>query len=195
MDPRFVQPGTEPTALPTVSELPNNNTNSSLPASLTPGFGAAGVPGGYHGTSVPLQQRENLNARGAPMGLDGSNSYEDLHNHHGSRSPSESERSNFTSVSQRGVNPRWPGNQQPQNMPQPRGFPGYGPQGGRRGPPRNEMLLESNPDFQLPGMGPRARGPVNRVQGQGQQGRFSPAMGGPQGHVPRSAYDTPGGAV
>lgn len=63
--------------------------------------------------------------------------------------------------------------------------------GGRRpGPPpaaqRNDMLLASNPDFELPG----ARGPSrNRGGGGGPGGRFSP-NGGPaaSGMVPRDAY-------
>ena len=140
--------------------------------------------------------------------MDGNNSYEDLHGGPGSRSPSESERSNFTSVSQRGINPRWPG-----NAPQMPTGPGMGPggQGAMRGgpggygggqrrglPPRqqNEVLLESNPDFQLPGMGPRSRRPVGGSNGgQGSQGKFSPSMGQPQGLTGRSPYDQPGGAL
>ncbi|KAH8802860.1 SUR7/PalI family-domain-containing protein [Xylogone sp. PMI_703] len=89
----------------------------------------------------------------------------------GSRSPAESERSNFTSVSQRGINPRW------------NGQPGYAPPlPGNRRPPqhqqRNEMLLNSNPDFELPS----ARG--GRNAGPGRGGRPPP---GP-GMVPNSAY-------
>lgn len=136
------------------------------------------------------------------MGIDGANSYEDLRVGPGSRSPSESERSNFTSVSQRGINPRWPGDA-PQ-MPSmvlgaQRGGPGGygGPQQRRAAPQRNDILLQSNPDFQLPGMGPRQRGPVGRVNAQqgGRQGAFSPSMGQPPGIVGRSAYDQPGGAL
>jgi len=66
-----------------------------------------------------------------------------------SRSPAESERSNFTSISQRGVNPRW-------NPPPPSLMPGYtGQQVPRRPPPRDQSaaLLNSNPDFAIPGGG------------------------------------------
>lgn len=198
VDPRFVQPGTEgPTG---AAELPSNNESierSPVPNALVPGFRR-----GVGNNTIPEQTGggQNLRVRerggGGGMRLDGANSYEDLHQNAGSRSPSESERSNFTSVSQRGINPRWPGNA-PQMPPLGgqgaiRGGPGgYG--GGQRRPKRNEVLLESNPDFQLPGMGPRTRKPVGG-QNQG-QGRFSPSMGQPQGLTGRSPYDQPGGPL
>ncbi|KAH6705506.1 hypothetical protein VD0002_g6677 [Verticillium dahliae] len=82
------------------------------------------------------------------------------------RSPgAESDRSNFTSISQRSVNPRW-------NPPPP--MPGYGGQPmPRRAPqPRQQdVLLNNNPDFQLPG----ARG-ANTNRGPG------------AGMIPGSAY-------
>ena len=61
-----------------------------------------------------------------------------------------SEASNFTSISERGVNPQW----QPEN----RGP--YGPGGiPNRGPPQQQdFLLAGNPDFELPG-GRGGRGP------------------------------------
>lgn len=103
------------------------------------------------------------------LGLDGNRSYEDLQE--GARSPAESERSNFTSVSQRGVNPKW----NPQNGPG-----GFGQPMNRRppGPPQrnNDILLDTNPDFGLPQRGGRG-GPNGR----------SPVGGG--GMVPRSAYE------
>ncbi|KAK1782776.1 SUR7/PalI family-domain-containing protein [Copromyces sp. CBS 386.78] len=96
------------------------------------------------------------------------NSYDDVPNR--ARSPAESERSNFTSISQRGINPHWnPANAGP--MP-PAVAGGYG--GGSVTPRRpvnrpapgladgSDLLLNSNPDFQLPGRGgniPRAAGP------------------------------------
>jgi hypothetical protein len=104
--------------------------------------------------------------------LEGNNSYEDIHE--GARSPAESERSNFTSVSQRGVNPRW----------NPQTGPGaYGnPMPNRRLPPpanqRNEILLNSNPDFELPGARPGR---------MGSRGDLKTPI--PTGTVPRSAYD------
>ncbi|PNY25153.1 pH-response regulator protein palI/RIM9 [Tolypocladium capitatum] len=92
--------------------------------------------------------------------------YEDVHaTVGGSRSPAESERSNFTSISQRGVNPRW--NPNPPPMPQYQGVPPRRPvQQQQR---RQDMLLD-NPDFQLPS---------NRLHGT--------PRGGP-GMIPGSAY-------
>ncbi|TEA20161.1 pH-response regulator protein palI/prr-5 [Colletotrichum sidae] len=93
--------------------------------------------------------------------------YEDAHADAGARSPgAESDRSNFTSISQRGVNPRW-------NPPPP--MPGYG-QGlpPRRPPPqqrRQDVLLNNNPDFELPG---------SRLA--------PPSRGGGNGMIPSSAY-------
>lgn len=74
-------------------------------------------------------------------------SYEDIRNiPEGARSPAESERSNFTSISQRGINPRW---HPPRAMPGGYGSSAVPP---RRPVPRNdpnEVLLNSNPDFEL----------------------------------------------
>jgi len=102
--------------------------------------------------------------------VDAQRSYEDLHS--GSRSPAESERSTFTSVSQRGVNPRWNGG----------GGPAYGQQPMPRRPvnqpsQQRDMLLNANPDFTLPG----GRGPARGGRGGG------------GGMIPSSAY--PGGAL
>lgn len=86
-----------------------------------------------------------------------------------SRSPAESDRSNFTSISQRGVNPRW---NPPPPMPQQ-----YGGAPPRRPvqQQRQDMILD-NADFQLPG-----------------NSRTSPKRGagaaGP-GLIPGSAYPT-----
>lgn len=99
----------------------------------------------------------------------------------------ESEVSNFTSISQRGVNPDWDGRP-------PGGPPGMGGGGGggeygrgyaggeygyggvpRRGPPpvgsaqspQRDFGLSNNPDFEIPGAGPARR---NGQRGSG--GRF-----------------------
>lgn len=133
IDPRFVEP-TPPEDL-----------------SMVPTTGLA--PGYPHGTSPN-------NLRPAPLGgMDGNNSYEDIQS--GSRSPAESDRSNFTSVSQRGVNPRWNGAQG-----------GYGAMLPSRRPvasQRNDMLLNTNPDFELPSSrGGRGGGPGRGVRAPGQ---------------------------
>lgn len=113
-------------------------------------------------------------------------SYEDLP---GARSPAESETSNFTSVSQRGVNPNW--------------RPGFGGEFNSLAPRkplpqqtsmRRDVLLAGNPDFEIPGMGPpgrRARGGM-RGGGMAGGGRMAPASGiagmglGPEGPYPRA---------
>ncbi|KAI0487692.1 pali-domain-containing protein [Xylaria cf. heliscus] len=95
-------------------------------------------------------------------------SFDDPHLAPGARSPTISERSGFTSVSQRGINPRW----------NPQG-PGYGQQIPRRPVNRNDVnILNSNPDFQLSG---RRGGPANSARGG--------ARGG--GMIPGSAYPGP----
>lgn len=90
------------------------------------------APGAAHGMhDVPLAH---------------SGSYEDLP---GARSPTESDTSNFTSVSQRGVNPNWkPGG--------PGDTAGQFPPHGIRKPAqaqvqqKRDILLGNNPDFELP---------------------------------------------
>ncbi|KAG0650508.1 pH-response regulator 5 [Hyphodiscus hymeniophilus] len=130
------------------------------------------VPGPI-ATGYPAQGPSNNNLRVG--GLDGNNSYEDIQE--GARSPAESDRSNFTSVSQRGVNPRWNG-----------GPGGYGgppmPMPNRRSvnaPQRNDVLLNSNPDFQLAG----SRGGRGGSSGRGGRAQ-PPPMGASM--VPGSSY-------
>lgn len=127
------------------------------------------VPGPL-ATNYPTNSPSNGNLH--PGGLDGNNSYEDIQE--GARSPAESDRSNFTSVSQRGVNPRW--------NPGPGG---YGPPMPNRRPvgqpQRNDILLNSNPDFQLPG----GRGGRGGFPGRGGRGQAPP---GAASMVPGSAY-------
>lgn len=100
--------------------------------------------------------------------------YEDVHAnvHDGSRSPAESERSNFTSISQRGINPEWNPNQNHPPMPQQRGMPPRGPPAQQRAVQQRHDMILDNPDFQMPGA---ARG-----------GKPKHAIGG--GMVPGSAY-------
>ena len=126
------------------------------------------APGGY--------SNGNPNNNLQPLGLDGNNSYEDIQS--GSRSPAESERSNFTSVSQRGVNPRWNPAQGGYGPPMPNRRPVNAPQ-------QRDMVLNSNPDFEIPsGRGGR---------GGGGGGRGNRAPGQIPGMVPNSAY--PGGTA
>ncbi|CAK7226669.1 regulator of ime2 [Sporothrix bragantina] len=119
----------------------------------------------------------NNNSRGPPpLAVNSNNNlpYDDIPQ--GSRSPAESERSTFTSISQRGINPRW-------NPPPPNLMPGYGGQGQMvpRRPVRdtNETLLNSNPDFSLPSGSRRPGGPPGPNIGN---------AGGASGMIPGSAY-------
>lgn len=97
----------------------------------------AGSDVGTYYEDVDPRFTEPAPRQGEPIG------YEDQHNAPGSRSPAISERSAFTSVSQRGINPRWnPGPGQ-----------GYGQQIPQRRPvnrAENVNVLSANPDFQLP---------------------------------------------
>ncbi|KAK5636143.1 hypothetical protein RRF57_011855 [Xylaria bambusicola] len=84
---------------------------------------------------------------------------EDPHLAAGARSPTISERSGFTSVSQRGVNPRW-------NPPPGQGYGQQIPP--RRPVNRNEVnILNNNPDFQLPGRRGGSRSPARGAVGAG----------------------------
>jgi hypothetical protein len=82
-----------------------------------------------------------------PAHLHPNNSYEDIPP--GARSPAGSEGSAYASVSQRGVNPRWN-----QPMPPPPAPANYGNNLAPRRPVnRSDMVLDTNPDFQLPNRG------------------------------------------
>lgn len=94
-------------------------------------------------------------------------SYEDMP---GARSPVESEVSNFTSVSQRPMNPNW----QPGHGGE---FNSFGPGQVRQQQRRQDMLFSNNPDFELPGMGPpRSRGGFGGRGRGGYMGRQNTPM-------------------
>lgn len=138
-----------------VDSDPTTESSGVLPASLT--------PGGASHSNTQLQP---------------SNSYEDIQE--GSRSPAASEASNFTSVSQRGVNPHW-GPPAPDMNTYPR--KPVQPQ------QRRDVLLGNNPDFELPG-GNRGRG-----GGPGREGRMPgqiPGMGVGPGGMPAPGGRYPG---
>jgi hypothetical protein len=139
---------------------PGAATRSSPPAA-----DAGNAAGAYYEDIDPRFAATSDQAvqRGPPP-IQTTASYEDIPQ--GARSPAESERSNFTSISQRGVNPRW-------NPPPPSLMPGYTGQPPPRRPTRDDAVLTSNPDFAVP------RG----------RGANSPARGGAQpGMIPGSAY-------
>lgn len=89
------------------------------------------------------------------------------------RSPAASESSHFTSVSQRGVNPNW--------RPPP------GPtQRSPLGPSRNDVVLNANPDFTIPGAGPGrgGRGGYRGGRGVGLPTSVRPPNGMQRGPMP-----------
>ncbi|KAI8675133.1 hypothetical protein NCS57_00413400 [Fusarium keratoplasticum] len=129
---------------PSAAELPGRNTppvtqqamtggNSNYYEDVDPRF-ASNTPPGTSSNNLQPPPIEPI--------------YEDIHaNNPGARSPAESERSNFTSISQRGINPRWNPNPNPpppmpyQQVPQRRPV--------NQQQQRQDMILD-NPDFQLP---------------------------------------------
>ena len=94
----------------------------------------------------------------------------------GPRSPAASTSSHFTSVSQRGVNPRW--QQQPPQFIGGNSSANDGMYSRRNRPPRNDQmnLLDGNPDFELP---------VSRSGRRGQIQITSPIDAGGRYPVPR----------
>lgn len=108
-------------------------------------------------------------------------SYDELHP--GARSPVDSEVSNFTSVSQRPMNPNW----QPGHGGE---FNSLGPPPDRRQQQRQDVLFANNPDFELPGMiGPRGRG---GYRGRGGSGMGPTSYRGPMRPPPPSVLDNMG---
>ncbi|KAI9651988.1 MAG: regulator of ime2 [Alyxoria varia] len=134
VDPRFAQ--NEP--------LPNAKPNHTA-------FPSALVPGNTHPGQPPSPFSGQMSREESAGSI-----YSDAIGR--TRSPAHSDTSNFTSISQRGVNPDW--------APSQRGPPG----GGYGDPPPQrpqDSLLAGNPDFAVPGIGaPGAHG-RHRRQGSG----------------------------
>ena len=151
VDPRFAAPDE------------SSMVGAPIPTTLTPG---PQIPTVRHPT--PDRLNFGQDHEGPTLQRDGS--YENIE---GALSPAMSDTSNFTSVSQRGVNPNW------------RPPPGYGP-GSATGAPQqrrneqNDMILGQNPDFMLPGM----RGPSRGGRGRGGMPRPNPTGLTPPGRYP-----------
>lgn len=127
-------PGRNSPRMPSPLHIPQRP--GDMPATSGPAQPSTAAGGAYY-EDVDPRFAEPAVPRADP------NTYDELAQS-GARSPAISEHSTFTSVSQRGVNPRW--------KPGP-GAPGMpGQQIPRRPVNRNEVnILNSNPDFQLPG--------------------------------------------
>ncbi|KAF2723589.1 pali-domain-containing protein [Polychaeton citri CBS 116435] len=171
VDPRFAETAHNPSS--------PHDGGRSIPSALTPG------PGGFDRMQSPQPQEHHIptpDPQGHfPLVADGH------------RSPEGSEISHFTSVSQRGINPAWrPGGP----------APAYG--GGYAGASsasaaqrrREDVILNANPDFSLPGMGPVAtRGrPRGAYRGAGvvpgRVSTMSPSALGGAGLTPDGRYPT-----
>ncbi|KAG5926059.1 hypothetical protein E4U42_003693 [Claviceps africana] len=146
---------------------PEQSTSSNMP------YGRTGPRSDYYEDIDPKFEKmppQTGHAGPMPQTPPPEPAFEDVHAVvGGARSPAESERSNFTSISQRGINPRW----EPQPPMPNQGIPPRRPVPAKQ--QRQDVLLNNNPDFQLPGS--RGQAP----------GRGVPGM------IPGSAY--PNGAI
>lgn len=175
VDPRFA----EPSEVTLTQQAPS----SPLPTSLVPGYAQHQQQQQQaHAQPMPPPHQRHLHPDPHHLHpdsiphIDRTSSSSDIAD--GARSAATSEASNFTSISQRGINPNWRPQPPPASLAGPGGYgpAGYGPAPGRMGPRREDVLLEANPDFALPGgPGPRGRGgPVRGGFGRG-------VMPGPRG--------------
>ena len=181
---------------------PMAQTSGVLPSALLPGHNVDAAPIHHQNHQQQQYLQPQHREERSPGGhLQPSNSYESIQE--GTRSPAESDNSNFTSVSQRGVNPDWrpaPGQHiggGGGNGGGPGGMGGNGGYGGmgvggvpNRRPiqpamqQQRDLLLASNPDFEVPSM---AGGRGGRNGGGGRGGR------GGMGGMGLGGY--PGGAI
>ncbi len=146
VDPRFALP-TSPVIQDTrhaTQQTMNTASSGTVPPALMPGLTSISA---HHPT---IEHNGEI--------IDPTSSYEDLPD--GQRSPT-SDNSNMTSISQRGVNPNWNGVDPLGRL----GVPSKRPVQQQR-----NMLLDSNPEFGLPGgrarAGSRTQGAIVPVQGQ-----------------------------
>ncbi|KAL8985122.1 MAG: hypothetical protein Q9205_001105 [Flavoplaca limonia] len=137
VDPRFAEP----------PESVQNHSNAPLPAGLTAGLHPQAP---QHGVIDNANGYDNSH-------LQPSHSYESFpENTHdaGARSPAISDGSNYTSISQRGINPQW--QPPPDHTMGMGGLPNRKPV--RHQPNQRDVLLNQNPDFELPIQGDRGAG-------------------------------------
>lgn len=126
---------------------PPIQSNNTMPTSLMPGHAAG----------------QHIDRGLSPGQLDPSSSYESIQE--GARSPAASDTSHFTSISQRGVNPNW--------RPPPNATGMMGGVPNRRPlqqPPQQRDVLNTNPDFEIPGGRPGRSGSSPTVAPGGMPG-------------------------
>ncbi|KAL8645491.1 MAG: hypothetical protein Q9210_006677, partial [Variospora velana] len=135
VDPRFAEP-TEP-------HLPQTQSSAPLPSALT-----AGLHPQHSQQGIMEKAKDSHHSNAYLQPSHSYDSFPDNTHDAGSRSPAISDGSNYTSISQRGINPAW---QPPANHAMGAGgVPNRKPMGQQR-----EVLLASNPDFELPIQGSR----------------------------------------
>ncbi|KAL8691663.1 MAG: hypothetical protein Q9218_003163 [Villophora microphyllina] len=169
VDPRFVEsPQTQHQPMQSSTPLP-----SALTAGLHP-----------HSSQHGIIDHANDYNNGH---LQPSHSYDSIpENTHdaGARSPAVSDGSNYTSISQRGINPQW--------QPPPDHAMGTGGVPNRRpvGQSQRDVLLNSNPDFELPIQGGRAGGGRLRAASRGHRepGMIPGMEPGAGGRYPGNAF-------
>ncbi|KAI4095868.1 MAG: hypothetical protein L6R37_007020 [Teloschistes peruensis] len=168
VDPRFAEP---PQIQP-----PLMQANAPLPSALTAGLHP-------HAPQHGIIENAHDHSTGH---LQPSQSYDSIpENTHdaGARSPAISDGSNYTSISQRGINPQW--------QPPPDRTMGMGGVPNRRpvGPSQRDVL-NSNPDFELPSQGGRAGGGRLRAASRGHRepGMIPGMEPGGGGRYPGNAF-------
>lgn len=177
----------------------NDQRGSGLPSALTPGANAAyrmpspisnppiptivnhSPPQSPLGPVPPMTRTDLLNST-PPLeeqhGASGGNADSNENLPAGMRSPTGSDTSHFTSISQRGINPAW----RPSVGSYPSG-PGSTASAAQRR--REDVILTANPDFSLPGL-PSGRGARGRGRGRG--GGLPRGAGAPSGLTPAGRY-------
>lgn len=151
VDPRFDVPGPLPHMLEHADSPYHYPLSNPAPNAAIPAYHAYPSPAHRASPAPPVRQQTNqsLHPNDSTANLSRDDSSENLPE--GARSPAEgSDASHFTSVSQRGVNPSWrpglgPGenySHAPRQLPRQR---------------REDVILEANPDFAIPGVRASAR--------------------------------------
>ncbi len=171
VDPRFAEPPE--------SHQPPIESGAPLPVGLTAGAHAH------------LPQRGIIeHANGYDNShLQPSHSYDSIpENTHdaGARSPAVSDGSNYTSISQRGINPQW--QPPPDHVMGMGGLPNRKPV--RQQHNQRDVLLNQNPDFELPIQGGRSPGGRLRSTSRGQRepGMIPPMEPVAGGRYPGNAF-------